>query len=110
MVAHAASFSTAVHGQDGVAHVYATQWDRRGEDVAEGATTCHITMIDKALAWNTCLGTQTCKHGCRGSIGSVLLSRIKLDDWSAAKHRMIGGVVLSRHNLGAMRGHCLPKS
>ena len=51
-------------------------------------------MIDKALAWNTCLSAQACKHGCRGSVGSILLCCIKLDDRSAAKHRMVGGVVL----------------
>lgn len=27
MVAHAACLTTAVHGKDGVAHVYTTQWD-----------------------------------------------------------------------------------
>ena len=34
VVDDATGFAATVHGEDGIAHIYALQWDRRGEDIA----------------------------------------------------------------------------
>ncbi len=57
------------------------------------AATCHIAVVDKALARHTCLLAQAGEDGCRSSIASILLGSIELDDRSAAQHRMVGRVV-----------------
>ena len=54
VVDDASGLSTTVHGEDGIAHIHSLQWDGGGEDIAEGASTCYVAMIDETLARNTC--------------------------------------------------------
>ena len=50
MVSHTARLATAVHGQDGIAHIHATKRDGRGQDVAQGTAASHIAVVHKTLA------------------------------------------------------------
>ena len=94
MVGSASCLAAAVHGKDGISHVDTAQRNGRGKDVAQCASTCHITVVHKALSRHTCLLAQAGKDRCRISIAGILLGSIKLDDRSASQHRMVGRVVL----------------
>lgn len=50
MVGSASCLAAAVHGKDGISHVDTAQRNGRGKDVAQCASTCHITVVHKALA------------------------------------------------------------
>ena len=84
MVGSASSLTAAVHGKDGISHVDTTQRNGRSQDVAQCASTCHITVVHKALARHTSLLAQAGKDRCRISVAGILLSSIKLDDRSAS--------------------------
>ena len=94
MVDDAACFAATVHGEDGITHIHTLQWDGRGEDVAQGASACHIAMVHEALARNTGSLADVGEDGCRYGIAGILLCRIKLDDRTTAQHRMIRWVKL----------------
>ena len=96
MVDDAARLSATVHGEDGIAHIYSSQRNGRGEDIAEGASACHITMVDETLARYACFLANACEDGGRNGIARILLGGIELDDWSTSQHRMIGWVIFLR--------------
>lgn len=93
VVDDAARFSATVHGEDSISHIYSSQRNGRGEDVAKGASACHITMVDETLAWHTCFLANACEDGGRNGIARILLCGIELDDRTTSQHRMIGWVV-----------------
>ena len=96
MVAHAARFSAAVHGQNGVAHVDTAKRNRRGEDVAKRASSSHVAVVDKPLARHAGLLTKRCEDSCRGSVAGIFLRGVKLDHGTAAKHGVVRGVIFLR--------------
>ena len=64
VVDDAACFAATVHGEDGIAHIYALQWDGRGEDVAQCAATSYIAMVYETLAWYTGCIADVGEDGC----------------------------------------------
>ena len=64
VVDDAACFAATVHGEDGIAHIYALQWDGRGEDIAQGAATSYIAVVYEALAWYTGCIADVGEDGC----------------------------------------------
>ena len=55
------------------AHVDASQWNGRGENVAKGAASSHIAVVDETLAWNACLAAYLCEHSRRNGITCIFL-------------------------------------
>ena len=94
MVGHASRLAAAVHGQDGVAHVNPSQGYRRGQNVAQCASACHLAVVDKALAGHTRLVAQLGKDCRCDGVAGILLGGIELDDRTTAQHGVVGGVVL----------------
>ena len=64
VVGNATGFAATVHSEDGITHIYALQWDRRGEDVAQGAATCYIAVVYETLAWYTGSIADVGEDGC----------------------------------------------
>ena len=94
MVGRAARLTAAVHRQDGIAHVDAAQRQRRRQDIAQGAATGHVGVVDEALAGHTGLSAYLGEDGGRDGVAGILLCGIELDDWTAAEHGMVRRVVL----------------
>ena len=83
-----------MHCQDGIAHVDATEGNRRGKNVAKGAAASHIGVVYKTLAGHTGLLADFHENGSRDGIAGIFLSGVELDDQSSAEYGMIGGIVL----------------
>ena len=64
VVDDATGFAATVHSEDGIAHIHTLQWDGRGEDIAQGASACHITMVHETLARNTGCLADVGEDGC----------------------------------------------
>ena len=94
VVAGGGCLAAAVHGKERIAHIDTLYGKRRGENVAQSATTSHIAMVHETLARYVCLLADTCEDGCRDSIARILLCGIELDDRSASEHGMVRRVVL----------------
>lgn len=94
VVGEAGGLADGVHAPDAVAHIYATEGEGGGEDVAQGAATSHIAVVDETLEGNTGTTADLGKDGSAIGIGGVLLSRIDLDDRTATETRMVGRIHL----------------
>ena len=64
MIHHAAGFAATVHGEDGITHIYALQWNGRGEDIAQCAATCYIAVVYETLTWYTGCIADVGEDGC----------------------------------------------
>ena len=72
VIHHAAGFTATVHGENGITHVHALQWDGRGEDIAQSAATCYIAVVYETLARNTGSLTDIREDGSRYRICAAL--------------------------------------
>ena len=93
VVGNTACLPTTVHGENGIAHIHASQWEGRGKDVAKSAAASHVAVVYKTLAWDICLTAYLGKHCRRNGIARILLGGIELNDGTAAKNRMVRRVV-----------------
>ena len=80
MIHHATGFAATVHGEDSITHIYALQWNGRGEDIAQSASASHITVVHETLTRHTGCLTDIREDGSRYRIARILLCRIELDD------------------------------
>ena len=64
VIHHAAGFTATVHGENGITHVHALQWNGRGEDIAQSASASHITVVYETLARNTGSLADVGEDGC----------------------------------------------
>ena len=94
MVGYAACLAATVHAEDGIAHIDTTQGDRGGQDVAQGATACHIAVVDEALAGHTRLAADLGEDGSRDGVAGILLGGVELDGGTSTEHGVVGRVVL----------------
>lgn len=56
--------AATMHGEEGIAHIDASDGQRGGEDVAEGAATGYVAVVHEALARNAGLLAETGEDGC----------------------------------------------
>lgn len=64
VVDNTTGFAATVHSEDGIAHIHTLQWDRRGEDIAQGAATGYIAVVYETLAWYTGCIADVGEDGC----------------------------------------------
>ena len=101
VIGNSTRLATAVHGQNGVAHVHAAQGDGRCQDVAECAAAGYVAMIDEALAGHTGFAAQFGKDGSRSGIAGVFLCGVELDDGPAAQQLGCHAWALSADTMNA---------
>lgn len=86
--------SGGVHGPDGASDIDARDIELRRGDITQGATACHIGMIDEILHLDACLIAESMEHCGASAVGHILAVGIDFYDGSTTDDRMIGGVIL----------------
>ena len=64
VVDNTTGFAATVHGENGITHVHALQWNGRGEDIAQCAAASHIAVVYETLAWYTGSIADVGEDGC----------------------------------------------